>query len=216
MPTNGSVSATSTSMVRGWPSHITVAMYTSKYSTRPSARIPGWRHNQDSPKAVTSAGGNVKKPVKPVSITASISCGRPGGPMTSRRMVASRLALTMPMIIVCLPPQETDRNDVHHGGQSGYTKSGHRGSGSISVVKRLAYPQPLRTRRCPHQSQRLSRDCRRPRADECAVDSGHPHDVRALQYCSAVAVFSWFFLAGCQGDTVRGFFPIVHDLFRIL
>src|SRR4051794_23960925 len=83
----------------------------------PSARVANIGAANGSPRAFTCESGSVRKSLKPVSITASIS-SFPAGPEMRIRIAASRRGVTMPLII---DGSSTDRNqflqrlDIPHG-----------------------------------------------------------------------------------------------------
>jgi hypothetical protein len=73
IPTSGSVSAASISMIRGCPSQITAPVYTFVTTMLPSASVTWARPRMRKPNERIKAVGKVKKPENPVSITALIS-----------------------------------------------------------------------------------------------------------------------------------------------
>ena len=100
MPSRGATPTASMSMYRGRPSQTTVAPWTLKATTVPSARADRLRITKGNSNSATSPGGKARLPLYPVSITASISRSRSrsSGPRTGRLTTASRKPFTTPSI----------------------------------------------------------------------------------------------------------------------
>lgn len=102
----------------------------------------------------------VRNPVKPVSMIASVSCCCPPGPAITRRIIASRFALTTPVIISSSRRQPDElQSGVHPGDRSGRTISELLDGATGAVVRPSKYLQPVRMLRfrCPWQQSCL--DC---------------------------------------------------------
>ena len=131
VPINGIESASSTGIAWLRRCHTTVAAYMSKMVSLPSAKIARPRRRHESLRAEINAGGKASHPSKPVSISAFTRRNRPVGPRTISRIVASRCALTAPVIIdrpVSHARQNAARNEIRpceaklerlEGGQAG-------------------------------------------------------------------------------------------------
>src|SRR2546426_2940200 len=125
-------------------------------------------------------------------ITASISCSCPFAPRTTRRMVASRFALTTP-IIMPAPRRGAGRSDAPRDGRFGRTTAAHLGSGQEDGRKPLGCPRPLRTRRFRYRGQRFCLRCPPLPADVPVVRRFHCPAGRTPLCYNAAAALSWFF-----------------------
>ncbi len=110
-PISGSPLASSTRILRTFPSHPALASYSLKTTSLPSPSVATSVVCHRKPKAATTARGSVKAPVNPVSMTASTSCSSPRTPFTFNRTRPSS-DLTIPVILGFLAVHPDRRSGI--------------------------------------------------------------------------------------------------------
>ena len=157
MPSRGATPTASMSMYRGRPSRTTVALWTLKATTVPSARADRLRITKGNSNSAASSGGKARLPLHPVSITASISRSRSSGPRTGRLTTASRKPFTTPSI-TWLSTGNCHRRCATSGGPPAPTRHRRPGIGHADAPLRQGRYRRWRSPRCPRRWRRTRHD----------------------------------------------------------